>query len=483
MRQNSEYFAIILILLISINFYYFNRNELILESVTCILCDMKMTETPPDFNLKLNEIASSSRFIDILPLLSSERLGMGSYYHWEELAYRDAPNDLNRDEWWIALKLCRHAQSRKTMIPFRSDSVFWWTMPDLLIKRLHDIDIKAGVTVRSDAKKIVADSSTEYLRGISSLFEAVTSSQLEGAPTTWSDAKRMIRTKSAPRDLGERMIFNNYKAMQRIIEIRNQPLTVDVIKELHYTLTENTLDKPDTAGRFRREDEFVRVADDETIFHLPPHASRLSADMAALCAFANGESVDGMYMPDIIKAIVLHFWLAYEHPFCDGNGRVARALMYWSLLRSGYSIFEFVSISNILKKAPSKYVRAFTYTETDEGDLTYFLLHHSEAILRALDEFHAYIKRKAQKIQDAESLLDGGRFNQRERAVLVRALRNPGYPIRIADCQQWCAVSYATARSVMMGLQNKGLVEMRKESYAFAYYPVSNLSDRLNECR
>jgi hypothetical protein len=35
----------------------------------------------------------------------------------------------------------------------------------------------------------------------------------------------------------------------------------------------------------------------------------------------------------------------------------------------------------------------------------------------------------------------------------------------------------------MMGLQSKGLVEMRKEGYAFAYYPVSNLSDKLNECR
>lgn len=456
---------------------------LLLESVKCILYSMKMTETPPDFKQKFKEIASSSRFIDILPLISVERLGMGNYYHWEELVYREAPNGLNRDEWWMALKLCRHAQRRKTIIPFGSDSVFWWTMPDLLIKRLHEIDIKAGVTVRPDAEGIVTDASREYLHDTSSLFEAVTSSQLEGAPTTWSDAKHMIRTRSAPRDLGERMILNNYKAMQRIMEIRDQPLTVDVIKELHYMLTQNTLDKPDAAGRYRREDEFVRVADDETIFHVPPHASRLPADMEALCAFANGESEDEVYMPDIIRAVVLHFWLAYEHPFCDGNGRVARALMYWSLLRSGYSIFEFVSISNILKKAPSKYVRAFTYTETDEGDLTYFLLHQTEAIVRALDEFQSYVKRKARKIRNAESLLDGGRFSLRERTVLVRALRNPGYPIRISDCQQWCTVSYATARSVMMGLQSKGLVEMRKEGYAFAYYPVSNLSDKLNECR
>lgn len=449
----------------------------------CIICGMKMTISPPDFNQKLKEMASSQRFVDILPLISSQRLGTGDYYHWEELGYRLPPNGLTKDEWWIALKLCRHAQSRKTIIPFGDGSTFWWTMPDLLIERLHEIDVKAGVAVRPDARRIVTDASAEYLRDMSPLFEAVTSSQLEGAPTTWSDAKCMIRTGRKPRDLGERMILNNYKAMQRIVEIKDHPLTVDLIKELHHTLTVDTLDKPDAAGRYRREDEYIRVADDETVFHVPPHASRMAVEMEALCSFANEDGKDGTYMPDIVRAIVLHFWLSYEHPFCDGNGRVARALMYWSLLRSGYSVFEFVSISNILKKAPSKYVRAFTYVETDEGDLTYFLLHQTKAILRALDEFKDYIGRKARKIQDAESLLKGSRFSLRERTILVQALRNPGYPIRISDCQTWCAVSYATARSDMIKLQNHGLVEMRKEGNAFVYYPVSNLIDMLEACR
>jgi hypothetical protein len=35
----------------------------------------------------------------------------------------------------------------------------------------------------------------------------------------------------------------------------------------------------------------------------------------------------------------------------------------------------------------------------------------------------------------------------------------------------------------MMGLQNKGLAEMRKEGKAFVYYPMANLSEKLNECR
>ena len=449
------------------------------EEENAMICAMKMTETPPNFSLKVRELASSSRMIDILPMISSHRIGIKDYYHWEELAYREAPNGLTRDEWWVVMKICRNAQRRETSIPFGADSTFWWTMPDSLIKRLHEIDVKSGISVRHDARKIVNDATEKYLRETSPLFEAVTSSQLEGSPTTWSDAKRMIRTGRAPRDVGERMILNNYQAMQLILEKYEQPLTTDFILELHRILTHDTLEKQDAEGRYRRADEYVRVADDETVFHVPPPASQLAADMEALCAFANGYGNDGMYMPDIVRAAVLHFWMGYEHPFCDGNGRVARALMYWSLLRSGYSIFEFVSISNILKKAPAKYVRAFTYVETDDGDLTYFLLHQTDAILRALDEFRSYVRKKEQAMHAAESLLDGCDLTLRQKTIVARAIRNPGESFRIADCQRICGVSYATARSEMIQLQQAGLMEMRKQGNAFVYYPMANLLEKL----
>ena len=67
--------------------------------------------------------------------------------------------------------------------------------------------------------------------------------------------------------------------------------------------------------------------------------------------------------------------VGYDHPFADGNGRTARALFYWSMLRSGYWLAEFISISHILRKAPAQYGRAYLFTETDGGDTTYFLIH------------------------------------------------------------------------------------------------------------
>ena len=73
--------------------------------------------------------------------------------------------------------------------------------------------------------------------------------------------------------------------------------------------------------------------------------------MEQMCrAFANGLTPDKFIHP-VIRSMILHFWLAYDHPFVDGNGRTARALFYWSMLKYGYELFEFLSISRILLKA------------------------------------------------------------------------------------------------------------------------------------
>jgi len=58
--------------------------------------------------------------------------------------------------------------------------------------------------------------------------------------------------------------------------------------------------------------------------------------MEAMCAFVNGRDTEPFIHP-AIRAMILHFWLAYDHPFVDGNGRTARALFYWAMLRPGHT--------------------------------------------------------------------------------------------------------------------------------------------------
>lgn len=72
--------------------------------------------------------------------------------------------------------------------------------------------------------------------------------------------------------------------------------------------------------------------------HQPPPVAGLSERIGQLCDWINTDHTDGLskaYMHRLIKAIILHFAIGYEHPFHDGNGRVARSLFYWFMFKKG----------------------------------------------------------------------------------------------------------------------------------------------------
>ena len=162
-----------------------------------------------------------------------------------------------------------------------------------------------------------------YVRSL--IEEATTSSQLEGAATTRRVAKEMIRSGRKPGNRSEKMILNNYLTMQRIGEIRDEPLTPALVFQIHRLVTDGTLDDATATGRFRRDDEHVVVGDDYgEVYHEPPPASQLEERLVLMCDFANG-TTPGEFVHPAIRSIILHFWLAYDHPFLDGNGRTARA--------------------------------------------------------------------------------------------------------------------------------------------------------------
>ncbi len=186
------------------------------------------------------------------------------------------------------------------------------------------------------------------------------------------------------------------------------------------------------------------------------------------------------FIHPVIRAMVLHFWLAYDHPFVDGNGRTARALFYWSMLRSGYWLFEFVSISNIILRGPAKYERAFLETETDDNDLTYFLLYHARVLERAVEEMYAYSRRKMHEVR---SISDGLRgmdgLNSRQRSLIIDAVKCPGESITVDSHRRMSGVVTQTARADLMDLVARGLMRMEKVGRAFEFRPVPDLEERL----
>lgn len=201
--------------------------------------------------------------------------------------------------------------------------------------------------------------------------------------------------------------------------------------------------------------------------------------MKAMCDFANGKTPDAFLHP-ALRSILLHFWLAYDHPFVDGNGRTARALFYWSMLRHGYWLFEFISISSILKQSPVKYARSFLYTETDGNDLTYFILDEIRVLQQALERLIAYIDRKANETRRIESRLRATRrMNHRQVALLQHALKHPGQRYTVASHQRSHNVSNQTARTDLVALASLDLLQQEKVGKQMVFYPQSDMHNRL----
>jgi len=412
-------------------------------------------------------------------------LGDG-YVHWDKVRHLAPPKGLTSDEWWLKIKFRRLAEWRLLPLTDPSGAPFTYGLPDVVLRHLHHIDQRCSGEVAVEEVVTSERQASQRFLVNSLMEEAIRSSQLEGATTSRKVAKEMLRTGRQPRNRSERMIANNYRALQFMREEMGDELNLDSILELHRIVTEGTLDNPSAAGRLQQPDE-ERVAvydrdEDEQPIHRPPPAEQLPERMNRLCAFANEKEDGGQFIHPVVRAILLHFWLAYDHPFEDGNGRTARILFFWAMQKRGYWLIEYLPISPILRNAPSKYTRAFIETETDGGDTTYFLIHQLETIERALDQHDVYLQRKIAEVRDVERLLqnsDG--FNHRQLALLTDAVRHPHGSYSFSSHATSHLVTHETARTDLSGLAERGLLLQRRRGKQFIFEPAPDLPTRLKE--
>ncbi|CAJ1494864.1 Fic family protein [[Mycobacterium] burgundiense] len=438
---------------------------------------------PPPTDESILRVVGGHRLMKVM--FEEVNVSTDPYLPWDELRYRKPPEGVTTEEWWLATRMARN--SIKRALPLRmldSEGNFSYALPDEVLRLLDEVTQRASGQIAVPEQVTNAATKDRYV--INSLIEeAITSSQLEGASTSRKRAKEMIRHDRKPTTRSEQMIMNNYLAMQHVSANRNVDFTPGAICQLHEIVTYNTLDAPESAGKIQTNpdpDDRVKVFDGEgNVLHTPPPVGELPARLQELCDFANGKDGQGVYVPPVVRALAIHFMVGYDHYFEDGNGRTARALFYWSMLKQGYWLSEFLTISRILKQAPAKYTRSFIFTEQDRGDMTYFLIYQLKVIQRALNDLDKYLARKSEELQSTRKLLSptAGNFNYRQVSLLEFAIKHPGEYYTVKSHAKSHGVSEQAARNDLYELQDRMLLERDKIGREFVWTAPVDLTDRI----
>ena len=375
------------------------------------------------------------------------------YEYWDSVKYKRLPLGCSSSrDLWLRTKVSRVLAAVYPWPKYR----LWFGLTNKMQRMCHEFDLNFGGTWESRSM-IPIESRERYL--VSSLMEeAIYSSMMEGAVTTRKVAKEMLRRKITPKDKSQQMIHNNYQTIQFIVANKYNALTPELVMHIHQLMTDKTLDNTEDAGRLRTNDNVV-VEDGITheVVHDPPTFKVLPEFINDLCDYFN-ETDAKMFVHPIIKGIIIHYMVAYMHPFVDGNGRTARALFYWYMLKEKYWLTEYMSISRVIAKSKKAYEKSFQYVAADDRDLGYFISYNMRVLETSFKQLQDYIKRKQEEKVAANIFLQVGDINERQAQILKMFMDNPKGAITVRDLQDKFMISPTTAKNDILGLLQRGLL-------------------------
>lgn len=437
---------------------------------------MKVKRPPKE--LEVGEIPFDKLAVT-LPLASVTN-EKGEYLPWDALRHR-LPAGVDPQIYWSLTRILRRASGRSlTLNGYSLDELAFINITPQMQQTLSMVDRLA--TSGGEAELLEPLLTARHLLEELRAEESISSSQLEGAATTSRVALEMIKINRAPRDESEKMIMGNFHMMEYVNAHCSDDLTLANFKQLHTIAVGDINDEKYRPGEFRTSDDVVVADIQNEIIHTPPAHDEIELRLSRLFQWANTpheQLIGKEYLHPLIKACILHFMVGFIHPFHDGNGRAARALFYGYMLRCGYSAFQHISISKLLKKASTAYAKAYCYSETDEMDLTYFVDYQCSIVGRALGEYVDYIQHMVKVRSELDAFLYesgiGATLNARQHSLLNVAFARPGNIFTAAEVRERLGVSDNTARKDLNALAELGLLRTHKDGKETVYISPKNL--------
>ena len=387
------------------------------------------------------------------------------YLHWDKVKYLGfKKNDINL---WKEIKLIRKLISKKFVLNNKHTISLEYGVNDFLQQKLHYLDFNFGAGLQKE--QLLSDLDKHQYLSNALMEESIFSSMIEGATTTRVKAKDMLRKGKKPNNKSEQMILNNYKTIQYISENKSEEITIHKLFEIHKLVTENTLEE-ENCGVFRNTND-VLVMNQITgeIVHTPPSFKELEELMQSFCDFFNNNPKEEFIHP-IVKASILHFLIGYIHPFVDGNGRTARALFYWYLLKNGYWLTEYLSISRVILKTKTQYEKAYIYSEIDEMNVSYFIHYQVKVLTQAFEDLKDYLSKKKKEENKLNKYLKVSKINERQAQILYWIEEDANRYFSVKEIENVFSVTNQTARTdieELVALDFLKKVSINKKSFNY----------------
>lgn len=323
----------------------------------------------------------------------------------------------------------------------------------------------------STAKVLLTPQNSTQLYGIKAMEEEIISTFTIENIDFSRDSVRKIMAGYAPADENENRIYGMKKGLEFISD-RSHKITAENIFRLYQMSIGEFLPEEDRllSGNYYRHDAVYIMG--ETVEHTGIDWKRIDAYMNDLIAFIETEGS----MNDLIKAAVIHFYIAYLHPYFDGNGRMARLLHLWYLVQQGYSSALFIPLSEYINKSRKGYYNAYTLVETNARisgvlDVTPFLVYFIENVYHKLEgALPAPVT--TQTFDDA--LAQGG-ITEKEAALwrfVLSAYGDTEFSTKQLE-RDFGNAAYATIRSFVLKFEALGLLCCTKYGNRNKYQAVS----------
>lgn len=307
----------------------------------------------------------------------------------------------------------------------------------------------------SAARVLLTPQQSTRLYGTKAMEEEIVSTfRIEQIDTSRESVRRIL-SGQAPKNDEEHRIYGMKLGLEFIADV-SHAITEENLFRLYQMTIGDFLPEEDRLlpGNLYRHDSVYIVGGKVEHTGLP--WQKLPAYMAELVAFA-AEAAQN----DLVKAAILHFALAYLHPYFDGNGRMARLLHLWYLVQQGYTSALFVPMSRFIEESRSRYYKAYTLVEQNQQisgvlDVTPFLTYFAESVYSRLGEGQP----QPRTLQAFDEALRQGEVTEKEQALwqfVLTAYGDEEFSTKRLE-KDFGDAAYATIRSFVLKFESLGLL-------------------------